>query len=187
MIRDLEFPVLGYHGTNLTAAEKILKDGFRPSTNKYDWLGRGVYFFQDAPDRAWDWAYQHTQRKYPNDSPAVICSRLRLKNCIDLFDSLPNTGWPLLIKETYNELLISHGNSLPQQQGLRHGLDRLVIDSMIDALEGDGYTIGVIRSVFLEGELIFPTSALSQKGHVQIAIRDLTLIEDSWLFNTEEN
>jgi hypothetical protein len=186
MIRDLEFPILGYHGTNLTVAKEILRNGFHLSTNKYDWLGRGVYFFQDAPDRAWDWAYKHTQRKSPNDSPAVICSRLRLKNCIDLFDSLPDTGWPLLIRETYNALLIIHGNSLPQQQGLRHGLDRLVIDSMINVLESDLY-IGVIRSVFLEGEMIFPTSALSQKGHVQIAIRDLTLIEDSWLLNKEEN
>jgi hypothetical protein len=186
MIRDLEFPVLGYHGTRLTLAQEILSNGFHPSANDYDWLGGGIYFFQDAPDRAWDWACQHTQRKYPNDSPAVICSRLRLKNCIDLFDSLPNTGWPLLIKETYNELLISHGNSLPRQQGLRHGLDRLVIDSMINALESHLY-IGVIRSVFLEGEMIFPASALSQKGHVQIAIRDLTLIEDSWLLNTGDN
>ncbi len=82
MIRDLEFPVLGYHGTNLAAAKKILRDGFRPSTNKYDWLGRGV---------------------------------------------------------------------------------------------------------FLEGKPIFPDSALYNKGHAQIAIRDLTLIEQSKLLNEGEN
>jgi hypothetical protein len=48
--------VLGYHGTSRENAIRILNNGFRVSSNDYDWLGEGVYFFQDAPMRALQWA-----------------------------------------------------------------------------------------------------------------------------------
>ncbi|MGB5637309.1 MAG: hypothetical protein WBM44_25005 [Waterburya sp.] len=48
--------VYGYHGTSLSAAQKIIEQGFNFSINDYDWLGTGVYFFQDAPLRASSWA-----------------------------------------------------------------------------------------------------------------------------------
>jgi hypothetical protein len=38
----------------LSNARKIVVSGFRISSNDWDWLGDGVYFFQDAPLRAWD-------------------------------------------------------------------------------------------------------------------------------------
>ena len=50
MIEPLQ--VYGFHGTSIDAAEVILREGFRPSRNAYDWLGDGIYFFQDAPLRA---------------------------------------------------------------------------------------------------------------------------------------
>jgi hypothetical protein len=34
--------VRGYHGTTLRAANSILDNGFDFSTNKYDWLGKGL-------------------------------------------------------------------------------------------------------------------------------------------------
>lgn len=49
--------VYGYHGTNTEAAATIIQQGFNVSSNDYDWLGTGVYFFQDAPVRAWEWAF----------------------------------------------------------------------------------------------------------------------------------
>jgi hypothetical protein len=81
--------ILGYHGTSKERATAILTEGFRASDNDYDWLGTGIYFFQDAPLRARQWAtQQHPQ------APAVICSRIHLDNCIDLFD----IGWQPLLK-----------------------------------------------------------------------------------------
>ena len=41
--------VTGYHGTTRRFAEKILRDDFVASVNEWDWLGHGVYFWQDAP------------------------------------------------------------------------------------------------------------------------------------------
>ena len=38
--------VYGYHGTSREKAQEIIDCGFNLSTNDYDWLGTGVYFFQ---------------------------------------------------------------------------------------------------------------------------------------------
>ncbi len=82
--------IFGYHGTSQERATAILSKGFRASDNDYDWLGTGIYFFQDAPMRAKQWATQ----QHPQD-PAVIYSHIQLDNCIDLFD----IGWQPLLKK----------------------------------------------------------------------------------------
>ena len=48
-------------------ADIIGREGFRLSQNDYDWLGDGVYFFQDGSLRAWQWA-----RERHGDDAAVI-------------------------------------------------------------------------------------------------------------------
>ena len=101
--------ILGYHGTSQERGAAILSTGFRASDNDYDWLGTGIYFFQDAPLRAKQWAtHQHPQ------DPAVICSRIRLDNCIDLFD----IGWQPLLKNVYNSFVEQYRDTeqpLPKQ------------------------------------------------------------------------
>jgi hypothetical protein len=76
-----ELRAIGYHGTSNAAAQVVLRDGFRVSRNVYDWLGDGVYFFQDAPNRAREWAAQ----RYGSDG-VVIRSIIRLDDCLDLLD-----------------------------------------------------------------------------------------------------
>jgi hypothetical protein len=68
--------VYGYHGTSRTKAMSILNNGFRVSDNDYDWLGTGIYFFQDAPARAGAWA----KEQYPEDPIAVLNPAL-IKKC----------------------------------------------------------------------------------------------------------
>jgi hypothetical protein len=48
--------IYGFHGTNIDSAKSILEKGFEQSQKRYDWLGDGIYFWQDAPERAWEWA-----------------------------------------------------------------------------------------------------------------------------------
>jgi len=47
---------IGFHGTSIEAARRILSSGFEVSRNEYDWLGDGAFFFQDVEARALDWA-----------------------------------------------------------------------------------------------------------------------------------
>ena len=56
--------VYGYHGTSQTKAASILENGFLASDNDYDWLGTGIFFFQDAPIRAKQWAIE----QHPNSA-----------------------------------------------------------------------------------------------------------------------
>jgi hypothetical protein len=46
--------ILGFHGCDETIAHDILlqKIRFKPSENKYDWLGKGMYFWEHSPSRA---------------------------------------------------------------------------------------------------------------------------------------
>jgi hypothetical protein len=166
--------IYGYHGTSQTKATSILASGFRVSDNNYDWLGTGIYFFQDAPLRAHQWATQ----QYPSE-PAVIRAHLRLENCIDLFD----VGWQPLLKAVYNGFAReyqSDGQPLPVQNPDRskaHRLDCAFLNYSVEFLAELGQTVESIRASFVEGERLFPGSAIFDLAHVQIAIRNPALIQ----------
>jgi hypothetical protein len=171
--------IYGYHGTSQTKAESILADGFRLSDNNYDWLGTGIYFFQDAPLRANQWATQ----QYPEE-PAVICARLRLENCIDLFD----VGWQPLLKAVYNDFVneyLSDGQPLPAQNpesSKAHRLDCAFLNYSVKFLAKLGQTAESIRASFVEGERLFPDSAIFDLAHVQVVIKNPKLIQALYLF-----
>lgn len=46
---------IGYHGTNIDCASSIINEGFRFSKNKNDWLGWGIYFFEEHIKHAINW------------------------------------------------------------------------------------------------------------------------------------
>ena len=170
----------GYHGTSHSKAIDILRCGFRASDNDYDWLGTGIYFFQDAPIRAKQWAKQ----QYP-ENPAVIRSLIRLDNCIDLFD----ISWQPLLKNVYNPFVEQYqatNRPLPKQNPDRskaHRLDCAFLNYSIEYIAMQGQTIDSVRAAFMEGDRLFPNSAIFDLTHVQIAIRNPALIKESYLLN----
>ncbi|HVC32111.1 MAG TPA: hypothetical protein VNL16_01240 [Chloroflexota bacterium] len=122
----------GYHGTSATAAASILRDGYRFSRNEYDWLGDGVYFWQDAPQRAWQWAKEHHG---PN--AAVIRSLIRLDDCMDLLD----IHWTRVLTDVYDSFLSQMKRAnlpLPRQTRAAHRLDRAVINYAVGILSAQG-------------------------------------------------
>jgi hypothetical protein len=175
--------VNGYHGTSRSRAEKIIAEGFQPSTNGYDWLGAGVYFWQDAPNHALYWA-----RKLHPKEPVVIKSRLRLDStCLDLLDMMDIDN-PDFWTDSYNgfiQMCQRTGKTLPSQDpdSKRRDLDCAFFDYIRTAFEqdSDSESIGLIRSAFVEGKMIFPGSAICDKTHVQISVINLDLIEDSYI------
>ena len=173
--------VYGYHGTSMDAAIEIIESGFKPSNNDYDWLGEGVYFWQDAPIRAKQWA----QSVYPQQ-PAVIKSLIRLDNCIDLLD----VGWIPSIRALYNRFVEDYQSSnlpLPTQNPGRskaHRLDRTFFDYAVETINlSSTRKVETIRSVFVEGENIYPSSAIYDLAHVQIAVRNTASIQKSTIID----
>ena len=44
--------LIGYHGCDITTVYDVVLDGnLNPSRNTYDWLGNGIYFWEDDIER----------------------------------------------------------------------------------------------------------------------------------------
>jgi len=94
MIRDHRV-VVGFHGTSEERADTIVSSGqFIPSKNDYDWLGHGIYFWEYAPLRAWQWAKQ----KY-RDRAAVVRASIELGACLDLTDLRYTSALQIVIRD----------------------------------------------------------------------------------------
>lgn len=164
--------LLGYHGTSRASAVAVMSEGFKPSRNRFDWLGDGVYFFQDSPVRAERWA-----RELYGDDGVVLRAALDLGGCMDLLDP----AWFAVLTEAHDLVVESHrasGLRLPKQDGLAHGMDREVINVAVGILSDRGVRIRSVRGVFAEGRPAFPGSALLDLAHIQIAIRDADAIQE---------
>jgi hypothetical protein len=170
--------VYGYHGTSLDSANSILMSGFEASRNDYDWLGTGIYFFQDAPQRAWEWAASR------HSNLAVIGALIEINGFIDLLD----IGWFEILQESHHLLVDEYrrtGRRIPSQNpesGVRW-LDSAVIDYAVEEVIEVRYNTRIygFRAAFPEGEPVFENSAMFDRTHVQIAVRNPSVIKQIWL------
>lgn len=166
--------VIGYHGCSLPFARELLAgrvtvEQWKASENNYDWLGTGVYFWEHAPGRAWQWAKQRH-----GDSPAVVATEIRLGTCLDLGDTVHTD---LLQKAYHDTVALYRSRALPmprnegKEQKLRK-LDRLIIDQLADAAKTRGLDLQTVRCPFEEGEAAYHGGMIREQSHIQIAVRD---------------
>ena len=80
--------ILGFHGCDKSIAEKVINgECLNESTNDYDWLGPGIYFWQNSPERALEYAKTAMRRINSTISePAVVGAIIDLGNCLDLLE-----------------------------------------------------------------------------------------------------
>lgn len=94
MYKSISNLILGFHGCDKDTARKVLVDGecLLSSQNTYDWLGNGIYFWENSLARAQEWAENHCKRhnkKYMDEQklePAVIGAVIDLGYCLNLTD-----------------------------------------------------------------------------------------------------
>jgi hypothetical protein len=85
--------VIAFHGCDEAVRDAVLtgKAELKPSKNEYDWLGSGVYFWENNYDRALQYAEDlkkfNKQAVKPITKPSVIGAVLDLGFCMDLMDS----------------------------------------------------------------------------------------------------
>lgn len=51
--------VLGFHGTEESLVDKVVAgktDHLKKSDGKFEWLGHGIYFWENDPQRGMEWA-----------------------------------------------------------------------------------------------------------------------------------
>lgn len=167
MLKDARV-VTGYHGTRGDRAHDIVATGrFQPSRNDYDWLGHGIYFWEFAPLRAWQWA----RKKYGADA-AVVEAQVELGYCLDLSD----IRFTESLKTAYDGLREAYarlGRALPLNKGGARCLDCLVINYLCGVILPECESV---RAPFLEGDPIYSGSALLTQSHIQLVVRNETSI-----------
>ncbi|HMD98613.1 MAG TPA: hypothetical protein VKM93_14935 [Terriglobia bacterium] len=173
-----------FHGTTLAAAESILRDGFKQSERDYDWLGDGVCFFQDGPYRAREWALNWAVRPYRGEA-AVVGATIRLERAtlMDLID-IRWCDWLKRFYEGYVKDREFHNKAIPKQRPHTSGAHRLdcqVVNEAVIYWRKKRQPISAVRGAFEEGDRVYPTSAFYDRAHVQIAIRDLSLVNNAWI------
>lgn len=173
--------VIGYHGCPEELARDLLLAtlpirSWRPSTNDWDWLGHGIYFWEHSPERALRWAQE--QGKRHGFAPAVIGAVIQLGRCFDLL----NEGVTQFLAESYEQLAEAYadrGIFLPSNRGAEgklRELDCLVINTCVDRLRASGVQYDTVRGAFLEGPPVYPGAGFSREAHVQLAVRNPSCI-----------
>ncbi len=174
--------VLGYHGCDKDTADKLLNNKpFQPSTNDYDWLGHGIYFWEANPDRALDWARERAASAGRTAGPAVVGAIIDPGFCLDLISSNGIQAIQNVYGE-YERMIAASGAKVPRNSGgddhLSRYLDCAVITYLHGARERDGEPpFDTVRGVFLEGSPIYRNSGLRRKTHIQICVRNSTMIK----------
>ena len=180
--------VTGYHGCDAAVAAKVLAGTARLnlSTNAYDWLGEGVYFWEHGPQRAREWAIEQANLCGAKiKEPSVLGARINLGECLDLLDTA-NTrllgNWYI----EFRRFVRQNGSRIPENRdapGSRRGdkvlrfRDRAVVDYTVSRIaEEEGIRYQTVMGVFLEGKPAFPGSKIASKSHIQIAVRDSACI-----------
>ena len=178
-------PLIGYHGCDRTIAEGVLsnKVHLKQSANSYDWLGPGIYFWVDSPERGYAWAVEQSSRRNSKvKSPYVIGAFIHPGLCLNLTDY----GVMGEIQTAYKYLKQfsdKAGSSLPKNKDPQDGiflmrhLDCAVMKT-VHALreEAKMMSYSTVYGVFEEGGILYEGSAFKEKTHVQLAVRDTDCI-----------
>lgn len=168
--------IVGYHGCDLEVATKVL-DGepFEQSTNDYDWLGSGTYFWEYGSDRAYRFAEDQVPRGRIKQ-PAVIGALIQLGECFDLLDTRYTrdlagffVSWEA--KERANGLPLPTNSGKTPDKKMRR-LDCAVINKYLQSTEEAGKRYDTVRGCFVEGDAVFATSGIHLESHIQIAVRN---------------
>jgi hypothetical protein len=181
--------VLGFHGCDRSTAEKVISgdEDLAPSMNEYDWLGHGIYFWENNIERAWKFAEEVKRRGGKIKEPAVIGAILDLGYCMDLIDS----RYLEELEETYELFktsMIWQGEQIPVNKKTKSGeilirnLDCGVIEfAHYLNRETNKQPYDSVRGVFWEGGELYPGAGFSKKNHIQICARNPNCIKGYFL------
>jgi len=178
--------ILGFHGCDEVIRNRVVGEkGFwlYESRNDYDWLGNGVYFWENNYQRALQYTTDLMNNPIKGKSkitnPSVIGAVIDLGFCMDLLD----TEYLKLLKTGYNFLTDTNKTyklNIPENRPIEKQGDLLIrkIDcSVIETVHQINRDIGrqefdTVRGVFFEGENLYPNAGFKEKNHIQIAIRN---------------
>ncbi|CDZ67939.1 Hypothetical protein NGAL_HAMBI2605_62220 [Neorhizobium galegae bv. orientalis] len=155
------------------------KSPLLPSEKSYDWLGSGIYFWENDPARAFEWATQKAESGAYSE-PFVLGAIIDLGNCLDLitrkYVPLVQTSYRML-KGQFDAI----GEKMPvnlDAKGDRNSdklvrkLDCAVINYVHTLVTETGLPgFDTVRGLFPEGDEIYDGARFHERTHTQIAVR----------------
>ena len=194
--------IFGFHGCDESVRDRLLNqpDEIVISKEKYDWLGHGMYFWENNYERAMQWA-EDKKRRGKIKKPAVIGATLFLGYCCDFLDSTHLQT----LKDYFDwmsELYATMGEKLPENRDLPHDKykDKILRDldcAVIEFMHGEiwlqskndilakGFSknkvFDSVRGVFTEGGPVFDGAGILEKSHIQVCIRNPNCIKGFFL------
>ncbi len=183
--------IFGFHGLDEEVGKRILtgETELKPSENNYDWLGHGVYFWEDSLERARQYADESISRKNSKiKKPFVIGAVIDLGNCLDLLDK----KWLDFLKTAYDELKIAldeDGAMLPTNSPFgindldfkKRELDCAVIRYAVKLAETENNKFDSVRAAFWEGEELYSNAGFKTHNHIQLSIMNMDCIKGIFL------
>jgi hypothetical protein len=178
--------VLAYHGCDRATGEAILsgKQEIRPSTNDYDWLGSGAYFWENSYSRALAWANFLKERpassKTRIQTPFVVGAIIDPGNCLDLTE---DSSLQILkaAHENLERIFKLLRRSLPQNEVgysgdtdlVKRKLDCATVNFLHRMRRRERQPrFDTIRCPFMEGGSLFKGSKIHAKTHLQWCVRN---------------
>ena len=172
--------VIGFHGCDKTVVDAVVagKTDLLSSTNDYDWLGNGIYFWENNEERAWQWAKDLAKRKNSQiKEPAVVGAIIDLGYCFDLTDST----YLQELKAAYEAMVTVYkesGIELPKNTSIGNSTDLLIrkLDCAVvqTALtynqDANAHPYDSVKGVFWEGQELYPNAGFREKNHIQICV-----------------
>ncbi|WP_416761122.1 hypothetical protein ACNI65_03110 [Roseateles sp. So40a] len=181
--------ILAYHGCDITVRDRLVRgqlDGLRPSSNGYDWLGKGVYLFEGDPDRALRFAESvrdHPRRflsAKPIVNPTVVGVVLGISRCWDMTTIEGRREY----QSAFSALQATRqmaGRCMPVNDAgagaddvkLLRALDCAVFNIGHETRERQGeQPHELVRASFHQGQPIRDGTDFRTGSHIQLALRD---------------
>lgn len=185
--------ILGFHGCTQKVADVLLGSAsptFKKSMNDYDWLGHGMYFWENDPERAMSFIQEQVtrvqnDRKYSEDKKkeyeniTVVGAVIDLAHCLNLTEIASINK----VKETYDyfvEESRENNRELPKNKDSKDNHDLLfrnldcaviqVLHTLQENFKLQPYD--TVKGMFKEGEPLYQGAGFLDKTHIQICVRN---------------
>lgn len=170
--------VLGFHGSDRAVVDAVVaspQKGLSQSESKKEWLGHGVYFWENDPARALDWA-ANGKTKAKITEPSVVGAIIDLGYCLDLttISGLEEVKQAFeTLKQTYQEANLPMPSNTIGRDRLRRELDCAVIQALHQYRKDRCLRhYDSVRAPFPEDQDLYEQSGFRAKNHIQLCVRN---------------
>lgn len=187
MLNHQPSSVLAFHSCDLEVGLRVLlgNDSLKASSNDWDWLADGIYFWEQNPERALKYAMECAEGKQKNKVkikiPFVLGCLIDLGNCFNLTEA---TSIDALKRgyEDYVSLMNASGKKILQNKAANRQLDCAVIRYIHEVNKIENLTpYDTVRAAFSEGDPVYNTCAIWEQTHIQLAVRNESCIRGYFL------